>query len=140
MAQSVGFSAPVITEMPELAPGTGRWPGRDHCRPLRPVGRPGGRLDLIAATGPSNTLTFYWQTIGTQPWNEEVVAGPGTSLMPPSVAWVGDSSMIVARANGATALAFSQVIGSAAWYQQVVSGHATVGGPLSITKLIERRG
>jgi hypothetical protein len=45
---------------------------------------------VIAATGPDNSVWFYWQTIGAPPpWNAEQVAGPGTTFSGPSIAQVG---------------------------------------------------
>jgi hypothetical protein len=34
---------------------------------------------VIAAQGPSGSLRFYWQAIGTKQWHPEVVAGAGTT-------------------------------------------------------------
>ncbi|MGA9679791.1 MAG: hypothetical protein WBR28_32460 [Mycobacterium sp.] len=44
---------------------------------------------VIAAQGPDSSLMFYWQTIGTAPWNPQQVAGPGTTFWGPSIAQVG---------------------------------------------------
>jgi hypothetical protein len=33
-----------------------------------------GDSSVIAVQGPGNSLVFYWQLIGSQQWNREVVA------------------------------------------------------------------
>lgn len=33
-----------------------------------------GNSSVIAVQGPGNSLVFYWQPIGSQQWNREVVA------------------------------------------------------------------
>ena len=59
-----------------------------------------GGSSVIAAVAVNGSLQFYWQTIGTSPWNPEQVAGPGTTKSA-SVAQVGNSSVIAAvDANG----------------------------------------
>ena len=45
---------------------------------------------MIAATGSDNGLQFWWQPIGSQGWNPEQVAGPGTTFGSPSVAQADD--------------------------------------------------
>jgi len=53
---------------------------------------------VIAAQGPNNSLVFYWQAIGSTTWNPvQAVAGPGTTFSAPSVAQVGNSSVIAAQ-------------------------------------------
>jgi hypothetical protein len=40
-----------------------------------------GNSSVIAAVGDDGSLWFYWQTIGTVPWNSEQVA-PAGSIIP----------------------------------------------------------
>jgi hypothetical protein len=94
-----------------------------------------GDSSVIAAQGADDSLMFYWQTIGTAPWNAEQVAGPVTSMGPPAVAQVGRSSVIASRATGAIALFFWQSIGTVPWHQEQVTGQRGANGPLSITQL-----
>jgi hypothetical protein len=37
------------------------------------------------AQGPGNSLDFYWQQDGTNPWNPEAVTGAGTTFSDPSI-------------------------------------------------------
>jgi hypothetical protein len=38
-----------------------------------------GNNTVIAAQGASGSLLFYWQPIGSEQWNPEQPAGPGTT-------------------------------------------------------------
>ncbi len=40
-----------------------------------------GDSSVIAAVGNDGSLRYYWQTIGTTPWNPEQVAPAGSILM-----------------------------------------------------------
>jgi len=39
----------------------------------------------IAAQGRATARGFYWQNVGTVPWNPELVAWPGTTFSAPSL-------------------------------------------------------
>ena len=52
---------------------------------------------VIAAQGPSDSLLFYYQPIGSQLWHHEEVAGSDTTYSDPSVAQVASSSVIAGR-------------------------------------------
>ena len=85
------------------------------------VAQVGDSSVIIAVDGGS--LWFYWQTIGTTPWNPEPVflaepEGHGEAILPyPSVAQVGDSAVIAAaNSNSSISLQFYwQAIGTAGW-------------------------
>ena len=69
---------------------------------------------------------FYWQTIGTAPWHAEQVAGPGTtSFTGPSIAQVGDSSVIAASGTDDSVMFYWQTIGTAACAPKRWSGPVT---------------
>jgi hypothetical protein len=59
-----------------------------------------GDSSVIAVQGPGDNLVFYWQPIGGQQWNRELVAGAPLAASPPSVAQVGNSSVIAVQAPG----------------------------------------
>jgi hypothetical protein len=78
-----------------------------------------GDSAVIAAVDTSGGLRFYWQTIGTTPWNPELVDGPTTGsgriLAYPSVAQVGDSAVIIAVDNTSSLWSYWQTIGTKPW-------------------------
>ncbi len=90
---------------------------------------------VIAAQGPKGSLMFYWQTIGTAPWQPEQVAGPGTApgnttVSVPSIAQVGDSSLIAASGADGNLMFYWQTIGTAPWHPEQVAGPGTTfSGP-----------
>src|ERR1700757_5501109 len=78
----------------------------------------------IAVLGQGNNLWFFWQSIGTVPWNPELVPGtPGFSA--PSLAQVGDSSVIAVQGPGHTLLFYWQSIGAVPWNSEVVATPGT---------------
>jgi hypothetical protein len=79
---------------------------------------------VIAAVGGDGSLWFYWQTIGTVPWNPERVAGPGTTNSA-SVARVGNSSVIAAVGVDGSLRFYWQTIGTAPWNPERVAGPGT---------------
>jgi len=85
-----------------------------------------GNSSVIAAEGPNQTLDFYWQTIGTGPWHPEEVAGPGSTYSQfaggPSVAQVGNSSVIAADGPNGTLDFYWQTIGTGPWHSELVPG------------------
>ena len=86
---------------------------------------PAGQSSVIAAQGPFGSLDFYWQTIGTKPWNRETVAGPGSTFSAPSVAQVGGSSVIAAEGPNHTLEFYWQTIGTKPWNSETVAGPGT---------------
>ena len=78
-----------------------------------------GDSAVIAAVDTSGGLRFYWQAIGTTPWNPELVDGPTTGsgriLSYPSVAQVGDSAVIIAVDNTGSLWSYWQTIGTTPW-------------------------
>jgi hypothetical protein len=91
---------------------------------------------VIAVQGPRNSLQVYWQPIGSQQWNRETVAGPGSAFSAPSVAQVGDSTVIAVQGPNDqgpndTLLFFWQPIGSQQWNQEnVLPGLAVSAEPV----------
>jgi hypothetical protein len=99
---------------------------------------PGGPLSLAChapATGPAeperahesnwNEGDFYWQTINSADWHPEVVADAGSTYSAPSVAQVGNSSVITADGGGLPYY-YWQTIGTVPWTCEVVdSGDGT---------------
>jgi hypothetical protein len=85
-----------------------------------------GNSSVIAAVGSDGSLWFYWQTIGTVPWNPEVVAAAATSTSSPvtsaSVAHVGNSSVIAAAHQDGTLSFYWQTIGAMGWNEELVPG------------------
>jgi hypothetical protein len=85
-----------------------------------------GNSSVIAAVGSDGSLWFYWQTIGTVPWNPEVVAAAATSTSSPvrsaSVAHVGNSSVIAAAHQDGTLSFYWQTIGTMGWNEELVPG------------------
>ena len=77
---------------------------------------------MIAAQGPEISLVFYWQLIGSEQWNLEQVAGSGTTFSGPSVAQVGDSTVIAAQGPEASLQSYWQPIGSLQWNPEQVAG------------------
>ena len=84
-----------------------------------------GNSSVIAAAGPGGSLQFYWQPIGSQQWNQEQVAGPG-SASGASVAQVGNSSVIAAAGRSASLQFWWQPIGSQQCNQEQVAGPGSV--------------
>lgn len=78
----------------------------------------GNDLIGMAAEGPNNTLNFWWQPlerIGSGPWYQEEIGGPGTTYSAPSIVQVGNEVVIAAEGiNGGLHLWWQQ-IGSTAW-------------------------
>jgi hypothetical protein len=64
---------------------------------------------------------FYWQTIGTAPWNPEQVAGPADF---PSIAQVGNSAAIAALDPNNNLMFYWQTIGTAPWNPEQVAESA----------------
>ena len=91
-----------------------------------------GDSAVIAAanSNPSISLQFYWQAIGTAGWNNppEYVPVPGTVLGSPSVAQVGNSSVIVASDTNGVLWYFWQTIGTAGWTKEIVASAESLGG------------
>ena len=83
-----------------------------------------GNSSLIAAVGTDNSLQFYYQTIGTGPWNPEQVAGPGSTALA-SVAQVGNSSVIAAVGIDKSLKFYWQTVGTAPWNPEQVAGPNT---------------
>ena len=90
---------------------------------------------MIAALGPDNSLVFYWQPIGSQGWNPEQVAGPGTTFEWPSVAQVGDSTVIAALGPDNSLQFYWQPIGSQGWNLEQVAGPGTAFAPPSVAQV-----
>ncbi|MFZ0191802.1 MAG: hypothetical protein WAL72_33200, partial [Streptosporangiaceae bacterium] len=87
-----------------------------------------GQSSVIAAQGPFGSLRFYWQTIGTKPWNRETVAGPGSTGSAPSAAQVGQSSVIAAQGPFGSLRFYWQTIGTQPWNPETVAGPGTTVG------------
>ena len=94
-----------------------------------------GNSTVIAATGPDDSLLFYWQPIGSQQWNPEQVAGPGTTFAVPSVAQVGDSTVIAAQGPDNSLQFYWQPIGSQQWNPEQVAGPGTTFSAPSVAQV-----
>ena len=70
---------------------------------------------MIAATGPSDSLDFYYQPIGAKGWHPEQVANGNTTWFAPSVAQVATSSVIVAQGPVGRLHFYYQPIGAKKW-------------------------
>jgi hypothetical protein len=78
-----------------------------------------GSSSVIATEAADHSLWFYSQPIGGSGWNSQQVAPPGTTFFNPSVAQVGNSTVIAAA--GSDGLDFYwQPIGGSGWHCQVV--------------------
>ena len=105
------------------------------------VAQVGDSSVIIAVDGGS--LWFYWQTIGTTPWNPEPVflaepEGHGEAILPyPSVAQAGDSAVIAAaNSNSSISLQFFwQAIGTAGWNPESVPVPGTVLASPSVAQV-----
>jgi len=102
----------------------GLWPPGDEPVPLTDVL---SRAPGIAAQGPGGSLEFYWQPIGSGQWNPEQPAGPGTTYSAPSVAHVGNNSVIAATRDDGSLWFYWQPIGSEQWNPEQVAGTGTTG-------------
>jgi chitinase len=81
---------------------------------------------VIAVGSPDDgSIQFYWQPIGSQQWNPEQVAGPGTTPYGVSVAQVGDSTVIAAVGPNDSLVFYWQTIGSLQWNPEQVAGPGT---------------
>jgi hypothetical protein len=88
-----------------------------------------GDSSVIAVQGPGNSLVFYWQPIGSQEWNLEIVARLDyTIFSAPSVAQVGNSSVIAVEGPDASLVSYWQPIGSQQWNREVVASAESVTG------------
>jgi len=85
-----------------------------------------GDSSVIAVQGPGNSLVFYWQPIGSQQWNQEIVRDPGFTFGAPSVAQVGNSSVIAVEGPDASLVFYWQPIGSQQWNREVVASAESV--------------
>jgi hypothetical protein len=84
-----------------------------------------GDSSVIAVEGPDASLVFYWQPIGSQQWNPEVVADPGWAFSAPSVAQVGNSTVIAVEGPDGSVLFYWQPIGSLQWNREAVAPAGT---------------
>ena len=108
-----------------------------------------GSSSVIAVEGPGGSLLYYWQPIGSQQWNQEIVLRPGSGFTcsGPSVAQVGDSSVIAVQGNQAGPsmpgqgdgdnflVFFWQPIGSQQWNQESVAGYGTTFSAPSVAQV-----
>jgi hypothetical protein len=117
--------------------GTGPWnaelvsgaEAEDSTLPYPSVARVGDSAVIAAAnTNPVISLWFYWQAIGTSLWNPESVPVSGTVSSSPSVAWVGNSSVITASDDDGNLWYFWQTIGTGGWNEELVASAASLGG------------
>ena len=81
-----------------------------------------GNATVIAATGPGGTLWMFWQQIGTAKWHAEPVGGQNLTYTQPSVAQVGQET-VIAVGVGTALDTYSQTIGGTTWtpYQVATS-------------------
>ena len=79
-----------------------------------------GKSSVIAAVGQDSSLRYYWQTIGTTPWNPEQVPA-SVPIVSASVAQVGDSSVIAAVGNDGSLWYYWQTIGTTPWNPEQVA-------------------
>jgi len=92
-----------------------------------------GNSSVIAAVSSDGSLWFYWQTIGTGPWNPELVAAATSTSSPvtaASIAHVGNSAVIAAVHQDGTLSFYWQTIGATGpWNQEPVP----VSGPNNVS-------
>ena len=87
-----------------------------------------GKSAVIAARGPGGVIDFYYQPWGSPTWSKpQQVTGaasgsPAGPYSDPSVAQVGDATVIAAQGPGASLYMFWQQIGSRVWHAQKVAG------------------
>jgi hypothetical protein len=81
-----------------------------------------GNATVIAATGPGGTLWMFWQQIGTAKWHAEQVGNGNLIYTKPSVAQVGQQTVIAVGVDSALDT-FTQTIGLTTWtpYQVATS-------------------
>jgi hypothetical protein len=87
-----------------------------------------GDSSVIAVRSPGNHLVFYWQPIGGQQWNQELVDGVPLAASAPSVAQVGNSSVIAVEGDFNSLVFYWQPIGSQQWNREVVAAAQSVTG------------
>jgi hypothetical protein len=82
-----------------------------------------------------NFLVFFWQPIGSQQWNQEIVTSPRTTFSAPSVAQVGDSTVIAVQGPVNSLQVYWQPIGSQQWNQESVAGYGTTFSAPSVAQV-----
>ena len=87
-----------------------------------------GKSAVIVAQGPGDVIDFYYQPWGSPTWSKPqqvtgaVSGSPAGPYSYPSVAQVGDATVIAAQGPGASLYMFWQQIGSRVWHAQKVAG------------------
>jgi hypothetical protein len=109
----VGNSSVIAVQLPDAPPGL---PGSNQY------------------SGP-NMLLFFWQPIGSQQWNQEFVAGYDSAFSAPSVAQVGDSTVIAVQGPRNSLQVYWQPIGSQQWNQETVAGPGSAFSAPSVAQV-----
>lgn len=92
-----------------------------------------GDSAVIIAVDNTGSLWSYWQAIGTRPWNPDPVfltepEAPFSTLPYPSVAQVGNSSVITASDDRGNLWYFWQAISTEGWNPEQVASYQSLGG------------
>lgn len=108
------------------AHGAGRYcrDAGDHCRRQK-LGHRGWNA--------VNGLCFFWNQYGTDTWQRETVAGPGTTFSSPAIAQDGNTVIIAAQGAGNSLDFYWHQIGTSTWHQETVAGVRTTFSAPSMT-------
>jgi hypothetical protein len=87
----------------------------------------GSGIVVIAATGASQSLQFYWQVLGAATWNPEQVAGTGTTYSAQTLTTNSADAIVSAAGPGGSLDFYWQLFGAATWNPEQVAPPGSVG-------------
>jgi hypothetical protein len=88
---------------------------------------------VIAAWNAVDGLYFFWNQYGTNNWNPETVAGPGTTFSSPSISVSRNTVIIAAQGPNDSLDFYWQQIDTSGWHAEQVAGAGTTFSAPSLT-------
>ena len=82
---------------------------------------------IAAAAGASQSLQYYWQTLGGATWNPEQVTGTGTTFSAPSMTTNSAGTIIAAGGASGSLDFYWQLFGATTWNPEQVAPPGSVG-------------
>ena len=88
----------------------------------------------IAASGPGDSLMFFWAVDGTNTWHPEQVAGPGTMQGGPAMVAGNYTEEIAVTATDGSLRYYWSWDGTPTWYGAQIAPPRTASSPPAMTR------
>jgi hypothetical protein len=79
-----------------------------------------GGATVVAAQGPNNSLSFYWNKDGDTTWNSSIIAGPESAYSAPALARADGATVVAARGPNDTLNFYWNKDGDSTWNSSII--------------------